>query len=516
MSVLGYIKIQEFLEKTNGSVRGKLITDAKDRAYFADYKWVTSQDGHLIVSRRDGAGDEVKIGPIMEIDESILAFWGLYCGDGAKGSEDPHDPRIVKPVVSFSQREPNLVRFASESFRKHFPGDIRFVYSLGEDSAFFMEGKGLEILRKYYRGRVPPTPPLSNVRSQLDAADEKYLSERRPVLGTNEEHLAFYYFHKEAMQEILTSVKLNDLKRSGITLHKYDRVTASLRRPFKKGAREPGGSSRSDEMHVGGLNGFGELFLKILYEIEDTIYCDTQLSTQGLIEWRGKPSDLGETIDVKQFFNSHSYGMLAGERPSIWEEANLMYGKWPRSKDVQLHKSINIDPLFCYVAGLYLAEGTTSKSLMFSMFSKPVSGLNLGFTSSEGVSLDLLFRSLQKLFRLEDCIDAWKIKVGSQYFPELVVIGLKNGVPMLRGGVSGDGKLRTMEISLALKEWALEVAPTLVPFQHKYSHVEPTGAGLARIDFWASSSLCKWYFPLLMYAAFGNYAKDPVGAFICD
>ena len=31
--------------------------------------------------------------------------------------------------------------------------------------------------------------------------------------GTTEEHLAFYYFHKDAMQEILTEVKRTDLKK---------------------------------------------------------------------------------------------------------------------------------------------------------------------------------------------------------------------------------------------------------------------------------------------------------------
>lgn len=516
MSVLGYMKIEDFLDKTKGAVRGKLITDAKDRVYFADYKYRISQDGYLLISRCDGRGDEVKIKPIVELNEGLLAFLGLYSGDGAKGSEDPSNPGIIKPTISFSQREPNLVRFALERFRELFPGAIRFVFSLGEDSAFFMDGVGLEMLRSYYGGSVPSTPALTNVHPNLDDADEKYLAETRMVPGTNEEYLSFYYLHKEAMQEILTSVKENDLNVCGIQLGEEDKVTASLRRPFKKGAREPGGSSRSDEMHVGGLNGFGELFLKMLHEIEDSIYHDVQLSTQGLVEWLGKPSGLGEKIDVRQFFTSHSYGILAGERPGIREEANLLFGKWPRSKQVQLHRLININPLFCYVSGLYLAEGTTPKSSMFSMFEKPARGLKLGFTSSEGVSLDLIFRSLKKLFRMEDCVDAWKIKVGSQYFPELVVIGLKNGVPVLRGGVSGDGKLRTMEISLALKQWALEVAPTLSPFQQKYSHVEPTGAGLARIDFWASSSLCKWYFPLLMYAAFGNHIEDPLGAFVYD
>jgi hypothetical protein len=105
------------------------------------------------------------------------------------------------------------------------------------------------------------------------------------------------------------------------------------------------------------------------------------------------------------------------------------------------------------------------------------------------------------------------VKVGSQYFPELVVIGLKNGVPMLRGGASGDGKLRTMEISLAIRDWALAVAPCLMPYAEKYSHVEPTGAGVARIDFWASSALCRWFFPLIIYATFGSAISDPKTGF---
>ncbi|MBA7633257.1 hypothetical protein ES703_40819 [subsurface metagenome] len=167
----------------------------------------------------------------------MLAFWGLYSGDGAKGSEDPEDPGIVKPVISFSQREPNLVRFAAEEFRRLFPGAIHFVFSLGEDSAFFMDGTGLEMLRQYYGGRVPPTPQLSKVRPNIDDADRRYLAERRSVPGTNEEHLAFYYFHKQAMQDILTELKKDNLRSCRVPLSPQDKVTASLRRPFKKGAR---------------------------------------------------------------------------------------------------------------------------------------------------------------------------------------------------------------------------------------------------------------------------------------
>jgi hypothetical protein len=156
------------------------------------------------------------------------------------------------------------------------------------------------------------------------------------------------------------------------------------------------------------------------------------------------------------------------------------------------------------------------------MFSCRPGAMALGFTSSEGASLELMLRTLRKLFAKEDCVDAWKVKVGSQYFPELVLTGLKHGMPMLRGGHSGDGKLRTMEISLSIKDWALNIADAPLnggasmlheDYSTCYSHVEPTGSGVARIDFWASSTLCRWYFPLLMYTVFGNIVIDPTEEF---
>jgi hypothetical protein len=87
---------------------------------------------------------------------------------------------------------------------------------------------------------------------------------------------------------------------------------------------------------------------------------------------------------------------------------------------------------------------------------------------------------------------------------------------MLRGGNSGDGKMRTMEISLAIKNWALGVITCMKEYEDKYSHVEPTGAGVPRIDFSASSSLCKWYFPLIMYTVFGKIIKNPATDFVYD
>ena len=507
--VLGQLKIKDFLQRTLGQVRGTLVSDAKRRWYAADYQWDTDVSEKLIISRADGTGDIVRISPVIDLDESLIAFFGLYSGDGAKGTENPNAPGKVKVQISFSQREPNLVKFAVEQFRYLFSNTIRFVFSLGEDSAYFMDGVGFQSLRTLYGGDVPEQRALSEIHPELNAADQRYLLEQRPVSGTNEEHLAFYYTHKPTIESILTEVKERDILRAGIELGENDRVTAALRRPFKKGARQPGGSSRSDEIHVGGLNGFGEFFLKLLHEIEDSILHDREISTHGLVRWNTRPSEVGRWLNLREFFSGNSYGTLANERPQIIQDGSLLKGRWARSKEIKLYPTLRIDPLWCYTSGLYLAEGTTPKSTLFQMFTSKPKGLRLGFTSSENASLALMFRALRNLFPEEQYIDAWKVKVGSQYFPELVVIGLKNGVPILRGGDSGDGKLRTMEISVEIRDWALELIDSLQPYASRFSHVEPTGAGVPRVDFWASSSLCRWYFPLIMYATFGNSVSDP-------
>jgi hypothetical protein len=516
---LGEIHVKDFLDRTGGAVRGRLVSDAKDRVYSADYTYTEDADGLLHITRA-GRGSAAVMKPVIDLDEALVCFFGFYSGDGAKGGERPGHPGIVQPPLSISQSEPNLIRFSIEQFRKVFSGSIRFSFSLGEDSAYFMAGEGLSALEAHYGGAMPPTEPLTRVRPTLDAKDQQYLAERRPVAGNNETHLAFYYQHKAAMAEILTAQKQEDIDRAGIALTTSDSVTASLRRPFKKGARQPGGSSRADETHVGGVTGFGELFLKMLHEAESSIQENTQESTQGLIVWSDIPSEVGELVNVQDFFTTHPYGTIGGERPTFAAPTlsaggavgTYIVGRWPRSKSIDIAPEIRIDPLFCYTSGLYLAEGTTSKADILAMPRQRLSSPALSFTSSENTSLELLIRTLQRLFRPDACVTTWKVKVGSQYFPELVVIGLKNAVPMLRGGASGDGKLRTIEISVAIKEWALGVAPSMQPYADKYSHVEPTGAGVARIDMSASPTLCRWFFPLLLYATFGATITDPATA----
>lgn len=524
---LGHLRIERYLGAAAGLVTGNIVTDAKDRQYHQTYQFSQNGDG-LMIRRADGHGDEVLVPKVIPLDEALVAFFGLYSGDGAKGTDDSSEPGRILPTISFSQKERHLVRFAVDQFRRLFPGQISFTFALGEDSAYFMAGEGEKRLDDFYKsttGAGTPGPvSLEAVRPTLDARDTAYLAEVRPdVPGTNREHLSFYYQHKTAMEKILAKEKAEELTTVGLNAGKDIRVTASLRRPFKKGARLPGGSSRSDEIHVGGLNGLGELFLKMMHEVEDSVLRDSIQSAAGLVEWNGRPSQTGEELDLQQFFTSSPYGVINGNRPlSLAINGDHLVGQWRQSSQIDLNRSLRIDPLWCYIAGLYLAEGSTPKEALFKMFSRSPGAMALGFTSSEGTSIELVLRTLRKLFKKDDCLVAWKVKVGSQYFPELVVTGQKQGVPMLRGGASGDGKLRTMEISLAVREWALSVADAPLgdvtsllhqDYSTRYSHVEPTGSGVARIDFWASSTLCRWYFPLLMYTVFGGFVAEPAKEF---
>ncbi len=528
MTILGHLEIEGYLRSVNGLVTGRVNTDARNRYYRRKYAFDAAGDW-LVLHPTGKPHRSIRLPKVVDLTEPVVAFFGLYSGDGAKGTETEGAPGQVTPVVSFSQREKHIVHFAADQFRLLFPGEVGFVFSVGEDSAHFLAGEGRDKLDAYYRsatgGGTPPPKPLSAVRPKLSAEDRKYLSETRPdIRESNESLLAHHFQHKEAMEAILVSEKTRELERVGIVPAPDTRVTASVRRPYKKGARGPGGSSRSDELSFSGLWSVGELFLKMLGEIEDSILRDVPVSSQGLVRWSGQPSKIGEVLDNRTFFTSSPYGKVNGRHPTVSPSDKGLVGQRKGARKIRLRSHTRIDPLWCFAAGLYLAEGSTPKRELFRMFRSTSPNMHLSFTTSDGSSLELMLRALRALFFPEDCLDTWKVKVGNQYFPELAVSGFKHGVPMLRGGPKGEGKLRTMEISLVIKDWALGIADA--PLEGKsllhsdytelYTHVEPTGAGVARIDFTASSALCRWYFPLLMFTVFGRSVPNPAEGFRDD
>jgi len=214
--ILGFLDIYNYLKGVQGKVNGCIITDAKDRQYRCEY-CLEEQNDKVVIRRKDGNGDSILIPKVMYLDESLVAFFGLYSGDGAKGSEVINEHGRIKPVISFSQKEKHLVKFAVDQFRRLFSYNITFTFSLGEDSAYFMDAEGKDRLNIYYLETTgcgtPPTKTLKIIRPVLNSKDQQYLAEvRHDVIGSNEDHLAFYYQHKEAMEAIFIEQKKRSLK----------------------------------------------------------------------------------------------------------------------------------------------------------------------------------------------------------------------------------------------------------------------------------------------------------------
>lgn len=90
---------------------------------------------------------------------------------------------------------------------------------------------------------------------------------------------------------------------------------------------------------------WGEFFLKLLHELEDSILHNKEISTQGLVRWNARPSEIGRWLNLREFFEKNSYGTLAKERPQVIQNGVFLKGRWPRSKEIKLYPTLQINPL---------------------------------------------------------------------------------------------------------------------------------------------------------------------------
>jgi hypothetical protein len=101
--ILGHLRIQDYLTSARGIVTGSVLTDGKDRQYRQVYVFA-DREPNIGVQRADGNGDLVLIPKTIKLDEELIAFFGLYSGDGAKGSDDKNTPGLIIATISFSQK----------------------------------------------------------------------------------------------------------------------------------------------------------------------------------------------------------------------------------------------------------------------------------------------------------------------------------------------------------------------------------------------------------------------------
>jgi hypothetical protein len=155
-------------------------------------------------------------------------------------------------------------------------------------------------------------------------------------------------------------------------------------------------------------------------------------------------------------------------------------------------------PLLMLFLGLYLAEGNTSKDKIFSFFEEPTTGLAIGFTGSEGATIEICIRAMEQIFLDEQgSVETWRIKIGTKYFSEAAALGHKLGALVLRRGQKGQGAAGGLEIVEHVQDWSLKVIPALQKYQSMFDHLEYTGAGIPRVDVFYPNSAAPYLFALM-------------------
>jgi len=148
--ILGHLNIEAFLTQTRGEVTGRVITDAKDRVYQQTYTWVKQATGSFLFGDLTGRG-RVKVGAARIARRRFDSFFGLYSGDGAKGSEVCQHAWAASCRQSRFHKRSRISSVLPWINLETLQREVRFVFSLGEDSAFFMAGEGAAWLNDYYR-----------------------------------------------------------------------------------------------------------------------------------------------------------------------------------------------------------------------------------------------------------------------------------------------------------------------------------------------------------------------------
>lgn len=514
---IAIIKPKVLLEASDGVLSGPLIHDGKKRKYRREYAFRNASGG-VEISHRDDFDKSITLPEEIPLTITDIGFLGMYSGDGAKGSESGGKSDIVNVSLEFSQKNPVLALFAARKVKNIF-GDVPVRYDVASDSAFFLNKKDeLENFREKLlnsganEDELEPEIDLSDFESEMSDRDREYIENRgrgAAAIETKEEAketLRWWYEYKETMNRWLVEDKRDQLESYGVTFGPDDEVRSSVRRPFVKGARKIGQASRTDETKFPTLsNYFGELFLHIVEGIQDSVVENTSTVTEEgevWIEWNHPPKEsYGFGLDTESFIEQSEYtkyitGTGNERRYRIIDRAedSIVLRKYGVSDEYSftVPTILDITPEIAFGAGLYFAEGDSPKERIAGSrelepyYDEPGSSgkLSLGFNSSTNPPMHITFSVMEELFPnfKSEVMSRWKLKIGSAYEPETIAVAEKLGMTFLRKGDLGQGTSRAFALGQSLIPWALSVLPTLEPYAEFFTHIEPTGAGIPRID----------------------------------
>lgn len=476
---LGHLNVETFLLSKSGATPGvarveiQLIDAGMIRPFVQEYQWARAPDGRSLTVTGIGRGRPATatLPVVVDLTPGMIAFFGAYDGDGNKTGD-----------IGFAQNEAHLQDYVFDSLRVLFGSSFGVEVNILEDSRYF---EGDDVIDR-----------MQQIREELVAEGIAPTDITDRLLM---EHVLLERYHRQFPGAPPIGERI--------------RYTIS---PLK-GARSAGQSSFEIIRKFTGSRRFLPLLMDITKQVILTIYEDRTTSgeTPPSLVWDGQPHSFAhQVIDTGAFVASDrcGYGTTRGfNRYRVVRAGNneLEISK-ATGNAFTVRQPIAITPLLSLMFGLYLAEGTTAKSKFFTFREQP-EDLALGFNSSEEITLVIFLLGLNTVFSDPSMIiDEWLVKIGTKYFAESVALGEKLGVPVARGGNKGQGVSRSVEVTLAVKQWALNQFPALKHWQSKYSHIEFTGSGIARVDVRCKSASAPFLFALIHDLVF-----DPVAVAFC-
>lgn len=437
---VGTLDVEQFLEGSNGNIELTLIDAGMLRPIAQQYRWeVDVKADTMLVTPvlRRGRQEGVTIPRKVALTPHLVAFFGMYDGDGNKTNQ-----------IGFAGDQ-RLQQFTDLGLRLLFADAFETEVTLLEDSLYFEGAETREAMAAIRadlvkQGRAPAAITERELQERVMLA----MSGRSP-LGPMPPRVRFVISPK-------------------------------------KGARRAGKSSFEIIHNRLRSKYFLPLLLALVKECISTINANTESS--GALAWDGPPHTFArQYVDTETYLRSgraryvttgkviREYELQAMDEASVWMRK-------PGGKTFAVRRRIALTPLLSLMFGLYLAEGTTAKPLFFTFHDGPAD-LSLGFNSSEDTSLRIFLKALEAiLVDVEGIVAEWLVKIGTKYFPETTAVGEKLGVPIARGGPKGQGRARAVEVTAAVRDWAIGQFPTTQSWADAFTHIEFTGAGIPRVD----------------------------------
>lgn len=458
-SVFPIYDLEQLLSARGGLVEGELIDAGMVRPFSGSYRHAV--DGEMLrISPAAGTRQRGVVMPRhIPLTPELLGFLGMYSGDGNKTR-----------TIGFAQRNVRLLETACRGLRLIFGQSVTFSINLLNDSRYFMRPEfSLLLAKEGLTAEALLALPASRVPQAL-----------RDRLTSEFREEANRYLNLRSITAISTTIS-----------------------PLK-GARDPGAESREYIVSLIDSRWLLPLLLMIIAQLNRSLSENTQVTAvtdRVVLDWSAPPAQVSYfQVDVARYIDEHqgcrwytNAGQLTRYSYRMKGEQLVVGGTSP----FVLPPRVTLGPITSYAAGLYFAEGTSDKDALLSFDSADSRGLTLAlsFNSSENTSLALFLASLVEcLGGVRDVVRSWKVKVGSQYMYEMQVLGELVQSPMIRQGPKGQGVSRSCVHAGFAREWAVEEFPALAEARDLFSHIEYTGAGIARVQVTCGSTPARLLF----------------------